>query len=449
MPIDQDSSPNVPADFLAEGLENVRAWRDSSPTYRTLKLNVESSLQRASLATVQSLEGIKRGIAQAQQSSHDARDALIETLRIQLRVARSNLKRATESLQPKQPSAGRSTEQATDMQRLLRESSTPGDSQRFAIGALVFGGLLFTAGAAPWALPFLYVLFIACAVPWRAWDFSKKKGTFFLLDFCYWANAATVLFLVLAPHNQQLEAIVYAMADGPLAGALIVWQSSWVFSSASHSISVLIHLLPGLAVWAHRHFPAPLEVHAAAAKAAHTVGWTSFGAPAVQQPKQQAPSWLLMLAAPLMFYAVWQALYWVIVQVLLGSYIKSHGFHTSYSSLAQRAKKANNIWSRLVLQGRPARRVCLFGLLQLVFTLGCLCLVIPVYKSFTLSLIWQFLKVVFPIWHGARYQCEKKTKHALQRVLKQCDVTLKADQLQTAATAPCGLPAPSSLVTSK
>lgn len=71
------------------------------------------------------------------------------------------------------------------MQRLLRESSTPGDSQRFAIGALVFGGLLFTAGAAPWALPFLYVLFIACAVPWRAWDFSKKKGTFFLLDFCY------------------------------------------------------------------------------------------------------------------------------------------------------------------------------------------------------------------------------------------------------------------------
>lgn len=29
------------------------------------------------------------------------------------------------------------------------------------------------------------------------------------------------------------------------------------------------------------------------------------------------------------------------------------------------------------------------GLLQLVFTLGCLCLVIPVYKSFTLSLIWQ------------------------------------------------------------
>ena len=28
MPGDKGSSPNVPADFLAEGLENVRAWRD-------------------------------------------------------------------------------------------------------------------------------------------------------------------------------------------------------------------------------------------------------------------------------------------------------------------------------------------------------------------------------------------------------------------------------------
>ena len=56
-----------------------------------------------------------------------------------------------------------------------------------------------------------------------------------------WANAATVMFLFLAPHNQQLEAVVYAMADGPLAGALIVWQSSWVFSSASHSIRCRLH----------------------------------------------------------------------------------------------------------------------------------------------------------------------------------------------------------------
>ena len=51
-----------------------------------------------------------------------------------------------------------------------------------------------------------------------------------------WVNLATVGLLVLAPGNLQLEAAVYALADGPLAAALIAWQSAWVFGSPSHVI---------------------------------------------------------------------------------------------------------------------------------------------------------------------------------------------------------------------
>ena len=51
-----------------------------------------------------------------------------------------------------------------------------------------------------------------------------------------WVNLATVCLLVFAPGNLQLEAAVYALADGPLAAALIVWQSAWVFGSPSHVI---------------------------------------------------------------------------------------------------------------------------------------------------------------------------------------------------------------------
>lgn len=43
-------------------------------------------------------------------------------------------------------------------------------------------------------------------------------------------------FLLFASHNQQLGAAVYALADGPLAAALIAWQSAWVFGSTEHSI---------------------------------------------------------------------------------------------------------------------------------------------------------------------------------------------------------------------
>ena len=51
-----------------------------------------------------------------------------------------------------------------------------------------------------------------------------------------WVNWATVGLLLFAPGNLQLEAAVFALADGPLAAALIAWQSAWVFGSPSHVI---------------------------------------------------------------------------------------------------------------------------------------------------------------------------------------------------------------------
>ena len=51
-----------------------------------------------------------------------------------------------------------------------------------------------------------------------------------------WVNLATVVLLLFAPANRQLEAAVYALADGPLAAALIVWQNAWVFGSPTHVV---------------------------------------------------------------------------------------------------------------------------------------------------------------------------------------------------------------------
>lgn len=51
-----------------------------------------------------------------------------------------------------------------------------------------------------------------------------------------WGNLAAVAYLILAPYNARIGAMVYALADGPLAAALIAWQSAWVFGSTEHSI---------------------------------------------------------------------------------------------------------------------------------------------------------------------------------------------------------------------
>ncbi len=69
---------------------------------------------------------------------------------------------------------------------------------------------------------------------------------------------AVVAFLMSGSTDFRAKAMLYSLADGPLAAALIAWQCSWVFSSPSHSISVLLHLLPGLALFVCRYVDAPL-----------------------------------------------------------------------------------------------------------------------------------------------------------------------------------------------
>jgi len=49
------------------------------------------------------------------------------------------------------------------------------ETQHYTIGSLLFGGLLFAAGAAAWSLPWLFVLFAVVCLPWRAYSFCKQK----------------------------------------------------------------------------------------------------------------------------------------------------------------------------------------------------------------------------------------------------------------------------------
>lgn len=279
------------------------------------------------------------------------------------------------------------------------------------LGTVLFGGLLALAGAAPWALPRAFLLFAATALPWRAWRFSvaQPRNAPFLLDFCYAVNAAVAAFLCLPPgrRSPQLEGAAYALADGPVAGALVAWQVAWLFDSADHTVSVLVHLLPGLAMAAHRHMQ-----HGQLASGA--------SGPAPALAGRDAATWLL--AAPLAFYAAWQAAYFLLVQVLVRRHIIGRRLDTSYRCLTRRAARADNVWARLVLRGGTARRLAAYGLLQLAFTVCTLLLFLPTYFSPRIACLWQTAKFMVPVWYGCRQQAAQ-----LQRLVAQPTVQLQVD----------------------
>ncbi len=82
--------------------------------------------------------------------------------------------------------------------------------------------------------------------------------------------------------------------------------------------SVLIHALPGMALLAHRHCPVPPAVLAGLERwSPAAASWAGARTASVEASRTAFQGGLLWTAAaPLAFYAAWQLVYWLIVQVL-------------------------------------------------------------------------------------------------------------------------------------
>ncbi|MEW5316845.1 MAG: hypothetical protein WDW38_008190 [Sanguina aurantia] len=312
------------------------------------------------------------------------------------------------------------------------------DSAKFTAGLCLLCALVFCCGGLPSQLPAIYLLFAATAIPYRAWDFLRKKWAFFLCDFCYAANAAVVVFLLACPRTHpvrlSLQACVWVLAEGPLAVAILPWRCTWLMGSMSHTVSVLIHILPGIALYMDRHFsPPPSDLSAASS---YQTLLESMGQPASHDAVPghcgggEGWWWTVRYLglAPLAFYVAWQLCYFLIVQVTFGRFIRAGGYDTSYASLARRAAKKNNILNRVVRRGSALRRVAVYGFLQLLFTLVSICWAVLSWHSFTVATVWQVAKIVVPLWYGARYQCERlpalKFKEGLRKLAEAESATV-------------------------
>eukprot|EP00191_Tetraselmis_sp_GSL018_P016787 CAMPEP_0177585952 /NCGR_PEP_ID=MMETSP0419_2-20121207/4792_1 /TAXON_ID=582737 /ORGANISM="Tetraselmis sp., Strain GSL018" /LENGTH=465 /DNA_ID=CAMNT_0019075769 /DNA_START=82 /DNA_END=1479 /DNA_ORIENTATION=- len=313
--------------------------------------------------------------------------------------------------------------------RLLVGLGSHDDTLNFTLGAVVFGAMAFIAGAAPGAMSLFYVSFFAYMMPARTAYFVKKKWQFFLLDFCYWANTATAIFLLFYPESKPFSALVFAMNEGPLSGALVIWQCAWVFGSREHTFSTLMHLLPGLAVHCNRFYPAPKgwrvmlsTVRALSEGSEFRQEWS------VPRTRDDSLGIVWHFLAPLLFYCVWQLVYFVVVQLLFRRFIRQHGYHTSYTMLAQRAAKSNNFWHRFVRRGSPLRRISLFGGIQLAFTVATVLLAWPMFYSYRMSLAYQLVKIVVSLYYGSRMQCQ-----VLPEKLGRLKIERYAAEIATAA----------------
>jgi hypothetical protein len=275
------------------------------------------------------------------------------------------------------------------VKQAVQSQSSP---HAYFLGVILFTSIVLCLSAAPSLLPMFYLGLALFGLPYRVISFCKRRWQFYLVDFCYAANVLVIIFLLTSwPWNTAMHpgwfALVYVVAEGPLAGALLAWQCAWIFSNIEHTLSTLIHLLPGLSLFALRHLVSDLSI-------THLLTSTK-------------EMYLWMILGPIAFHCTWQLGYYLLVQVAFRSYILHHKLETSYRGLATRAKKSDNWLHHFIRRGSAMRRISLFGGFQLAFTLVSMVIGIASFNSFKMGVIWQVVKFGAPLWYGALYQTQK------------------------------------------
>ncbi|KAK2358624.1 glycerophosphocholine acyltransferase [Trifolium repens] len=290
------------------------------------------------------------------------------------------------------------------------------------VGVLGYGAFCFLLGARPQDIPCLYCLFYVFFVPLRWIYYKFKKWHYYLLDFCYYANAIFVVDLIFYPRNEKFFMVCFSFAEGPLAWALIVWRCSLVFSSFDKILSVLVHLLPGIVFFTIRWWiPATFE-------AMHPEGSLQRVTWPYVEDKSYLWTWLFLV--PLVAYTLWQILNFLIVNVLRRQrLLRDPEVMTSYRELSKKAKRADNIWWRLSGLLGDQNRLLMFIFLQGIFTIATMTLTVPIFLSYELHVLFQILKVSASVWNGGSFLLEVMPRQAMLKEKNKPETKYVQDQM--------------------
>jgi len=171
------------------------------------------------------------------------------------------------------------------------------DKFSFVLGVFVLCTTEFVALRYPEHFGIFYVVLVSIMMALRLYMYAKNRYLYFLIDFCYFANASCFVSVLALPDNARLWRLNYAVSNGTLMGALLAWRNSLVFHSLDKVTSIAIHFLPGLLTYIERWS----DNSAMCPRNDDTPCSLGFGGALVE---------------PLLFYSFWQLLYILKTEVI-------------------------------------------------------------------------------------------------------------------------------------
>ena len=212
-------------------------------------------------------------------------------------------------------------------------------------------------------------------------------GTQLLLDLCYFVNILLLAYLWVFPSSTWLFRALFALSTGPLAWSVAMFRNSLVLSSISHATSLWLHLSPPLLMWGIRWYAvgdldSPFVV-CETDSCSITEFWHSRGT-------------LVMFGPVIGLYALWLAIHYTVIFIIMWDEIQEKKLYTLYSSSSLQwivEKGGHQEWKRQLV----------YFASHAVFALSGCAISMIMWSNFYLHTAYLIIVMLISAYNGATY----------------------------------------------
>ncbi|KAI9866353.1 MAG: hypothetical protein M1813_001475 [Trichoglossum hirsutum] len=250
----------------------------------------------------------------------------------------------------------------------------------------------YLIGAYPDWFHIWYTLQFVYFMPLRIYTYHKRGYHYFLADLCYFVNVLALLSIWLFPNSKRLFISSYCLAFGNNAWAIAMWRNSMVFHSIDKVTSLMIHIMPPVALHCLVHRVEP-EMQKARFPAIYTIKYSS-------PTSKEHYSLLSMVLWATLPYLLWQLSYHFFISMRRRVEIAA-GRPTSFTWLRKSYSKK---WiGRLVLSLPESLQEFAFMVIQYIYAVLTM-LPCPIWFWYRWpSASFLFALFVWSVYNGATY----------------------------------------------
>lgn len=276
---------------------------------------------------------------------------------------------------------------AIDKVAAPRRSLALSERLSFTIGMMNIGATAFVLGHWPGQFYLLFTPKALVLISARWWDFRHRSQPqhYLLLDFCYFAALLLLVYCWILPDSEYIFQIIFVLANGPLAWAILAFNQALVLHKWQQTTSVLLHVSPALTTLGVRWYASTRFSVCADWPACLTVG-----------PGE------MLWAAISRFYIWWLLFYYVFVFVVMGDYMKTRSYQTLYDRVA--GKQMRFLFAHRRVDSLPILlKQGIYMLIHLSFASACMAFATLLFHSWISHFAFLATLLTMSAWNASSF----------------------------------------------